>query len=367
MARIEESSRKISDIISVIDEIARQTNLLALNAAVEAARAGEAGRGFAVVASEVRSLAQRSSQAAKDIKDLITNSSNQVQDGVELVNRAGGLAHRDRGIDQEGGGDRVGDRFGERRAVERLRSGQYCADPDGSDDAAELGAGGAERRGRQGAGAAVARHGRADQLLPARGPCDAASCGSRGTQQAGRRPKPQPRIPAAPAKHHSQAAPRAPRRSRAAGTPAAAAAPTTRPPLPLPRVPPLLFPSVRPLPLRRVLPLPLRRVLPLPFRSVPSLPSRSVPPVLFRSVPPRRPCAGRSAACRRRSPPRSMTTRTGRNSDMPRVPMIVRTACSARPPAASPDQPAAEGLPTFCNYGRSLCLIEHRSTPFSRR
>jgi methyl-accepting chemotaxis protein len=90
MARIEESSRKISDIISVIDEIARQTNLLALNAAVEAARAGEAGRGFAVVASEVRSLAQRSAQAAKDIKDLITNSSGQVQEGVELVNQAGG-------------------------------------------------------------------------------------------------------------------------------------------------------------------------------------------------------------------------------------------------------------------------------------
>jgi methyl-accepting chemotaxis protein len=89
MALIEQSSRKIADIISVIDEIARQTNLLALNAAVEAARAGEAGRGFAGVASEVRSLAQRSAQAAKDIKDLIVNSGGQVKDGVDLVNRTG--------------------------------------------------------------------------------------------------------------------------------------------------------------------------------------------------------------------------------------------------------------------------------------
>jgi methyl-accepting chemotaxis protein len=89
MGQIESSSRKISDIIGVIDEIARQTNLLALNAAVEAARAGEAGRGFAVVASEVRNLAQRSSQAAKDIKDLIISSNGQVQGGVELVNKAG--------------------------------------------------------------------------------------------------------------------------------------------------------------------------------------------------------------------------------------------------------------------------------------
>jgi methyl-accepting chemotaxis protein len=69
----------------VIDEITRQTNLLALNAAVEAARAGGTGRSFAVVVSEVRSLAQRSSQAAKDIKDLITNSNGQVKEGVDLV------------------------------------------------------------------------------------------------------------------------------------------------------------------------------------------------------------------------------------------------------------------------------------------
>jgi methyl-accepting chemotaxis protein len=89
MGRIEKSSSKITDIIGVIDEIARQINLLALNAAVEAARAGEAGRGFAVVASEVRSLAQRSLQAAKDISDLIGKSSAQVKDGADLVNRTG--------------------------------------------------------------------------------------------------------------------------------------------------------------------------------------------------------------------------------------------------------------------------------------
>jgi methyl-accepting chemotaxis protein len=89
MTQIEASATKISDIIGVIDEIARQTNLLALNAAVEAARAGDAGRGFAVVATEVRALAQRSAQAAKDIKDLISNSNGQVREGVDLVNQAG--------------------------------------------------------------------------------------------------------------------------------------------------------------------------------------------------------------------------------------------------------------------------------------
>ncbi len=89
MARIEESSKKVSDIIGVIDEIAFQTNLLALNAAVEAARAGDAGKGFAVVASEVRTLAQRSSEVAKDIKDLILNSDSQVKEGVEHVDSTG--------------------------------------------------------------------------------------------------------------------------------------------------------------------------------------------------------------------------------------------------------------------------------------
>ncbi|WP_448191712.1 methyl-accepting chemotaxis protein [Azospirillum sp. sgz301742] len=89
MRRIEDASRKITDIIGVIDEIAFQTNLLALNAAVEAARAGDAGRGFAVVAQEVRNLAQRSAQASKEIKALILASDSQVHDGVELVQKAG--------------------------------------------------------------------------------------------------------------------------------------------------------------------------------------------------------------------------------------------------------------------------------------
>lgn len=89
MGSINDSAQKISDIIGVIDGIAFQTNILALNAAVEAARAGEQGRGFAVVASEVRSLAQRSAEAAKDIKNLISDSVNKIENGNELVNKSG--------------------------------------------------------------------------------------------------------------------------------------------------------------------------------------------------------------------------------------------------------------------------------------
>jgi len=89
MKGINDSSRKIADIISVIDGIAFQTNILALNAAVEAARAGEQGRGFAVVASEVRSLAGRSAEAAKEIKTLITDSVERVEQGTALVDQAG--------------------------------------------------------------------------------------------------------------------------------------------------------------------------------------------------------------------------------------------------------------------------------------
>ena len=89
MGSIEASSRKVADITGVIEGIAFQTNILALNAAVEAARAGEQGRGFAVVATEVRSLAQRSSEAAKEIKALIGNSAEQVKAGTHLAHEAG--------------------------------------------------------------------------------------------------------------------------------------------------------------------------------------------------------------------------------------------------------------------------------------
>ena len=94
MGGIESSSKQIGQIIGVIDEIAFQTNLLALNAGVEAARAGDAGRGFAVVASEVRALAQRSAEAAKEIKSLISASTTHVAQGVDLVGETGKALER---------------------------------------------------------------------------------------------------------------------------------------------------------------------------------------------------------------------------------------------------------------------------------
>jgi methyl-accepting chemotaxis protein len=94
MSEIETSSSQIGQIIGVIDEIAFQTNLLALNAGVEAARAGEAGKGFAVVAAEVRALAQRSAEAAKEIKALVGASSAQVESGVRLVGETGRALQR---------------------------------------------------------------------------------------------------------------------------------------------------------------------------------------------------------------------------------------------------------------------------------
>ena len=94
MGGIEQSSKHIVRIIGVIDEIAFQTNLLALNAGVEAARAGDAGRGFAVVASEVRALAQRSAEAAKEIKGLISSSATQIDLGVDLVGQTGKALER---------------------------------------------------------------------------------------------------------------------------------------------------------------------------------------------------------------------------------------------------------------------------------
>ena len=137
MDAIAKSSAQIGQIIGVIDEIAFQTNLLALNAGVEAARAGDAGRGFAVVASEVRALAQRSAEAAKEIKSLISTSSSQVElrRPARRRIRQGARPHHRPGVEDQR--HRLRDRHQRRAAGDRPAAGQYGDQPDGRDDAEE--------------------------------------------------------------------------------------------------------------------------------------------------------------------------------------------------------------------------------------
>ena len=137
MDAIAKSSAQIGQIIGVIDEIAFQTNLLALNAGVEAARAGDAGRGFAVVASEVRALAQRSAEAAKEIKSLISTSSSQVDSGVQLVAESGKAL--DRIIAQVSKINGIVSEIATSAAAagDRPAAGQHGDQPDGRDDAEE--------------------------------------------------------------------------------------------------------------------------------------------------------------------------------------------------------------------------------------
>ena len=142
MGEINASSKRIADIISVIDEIAFQTNLLALNAAVEAARAGEQGRGFAVVASEVSNLASRSAEAAKEIKTLIQDSVGKVTEGTKLVDESGKVLAEIVDAGQEGHGRDGRDRELQPRAGLGHRAGQQGDHDDGRRDAAERGAGG---------------------------------------------------------------------------------------------------------------------------------------------------------------------------------------------------------------------------------
>jgi hypothetical protein len=169
MSKIQDSSRRIADIITVIDGIAFQTNILALNAAVEAARAGEQGRGFAVVAAEVRALAQRAGQAAREIKTLISDSTEKVDAGGRQVQAAGTTiddlvragAARERHHQR--------DHRGDAGAVDRHQPGQRGGHATGSGDPAERRAGRGKCGGDREPACAGRRPGAAGVGVPHRG------------------------------------------------------------------------------------------------------------------------------------------------------------------------------------------------------